>query len=88
MGKSYMNMLPHYDGSPTRIIKSTELYFMPYITWSHTTSKKQFAARNVPSGFIFNVESPAMYPSENIEYFLGLLNSKSSPILMEVLAQV
>ena len=75
-GKELYEYASSLYGSPTRIIKSTELYFMPYITWSHTTSKKQFAARNVPSGFIFNVESPAMYPSENIEYFLGLLNSK------------
>ena len=75
-GKELYEYASSLYGSPTRIIKSTELYFMPYITCSHTTSKKQFAARNVPSGFIFNVESPAMYPSENIEYFLGLLNSK------------
>ncbi len=63
-------------GSPTRIIKSTELYFQPYITWSHTTSKKQFAARNITKGMIFNVESPALYARTNPEYFIALLNSK------------
>lgn len=63
-------------GSPTRIIKSTELYFQPYITWSHTTSKKQFAARRIASGMIFNVESPSMYPNMDFSYFMGLLNSK------------
>jgi len=63
-------------GAPTRIIKSTELYFKPYITWSHTTSKKQFAARKVAAGCIFNVESPAMYPTTNSDYFIALLNSK------------
>ena len=75
-GKELYEFAASLYGSPTRIIKSTELYFLPYITWSHTTSKKQFAARKVPAGFIFNVESPAMYPRENLEYFLGLLNSK------------
>lgn len=63
-------------GSPTRIIKSVDFYFRPYITWSHTTSKKQFAVRKVEGGMIFNVESPSMFVSNNVGYFMGLLNSK------------
>ena len=70
-------------GSPTRIIKSTELYFKPYISWSHTTSKKQFAVRNISPGMIFNVESPAMFPEKYSEYFMGLLNSKPATAVFQ-----
>ena len=51
-------------GSPTRIIKNTEYYFKPSVTWSHTTAKKQFAARWIDVGVIFNVEAPSLYTSD------------------------
>lgn len=74
-------------GSPTRIIKSVDMYFKPYITWSHTTSKKQFAVRKVDKGLIFNVESPAMFTSGDSEYFLGLLNSKPATSVFRAVNQ-
>ncbi|WP_313449912.1 BREX-1 system adenine-specific DNA-methyltransferase PglX [Streptococcus parasuis] len=62
--------------SPTRIIKSTDFYFMPCITWSHTTAKKQFAARRIGSGTIFNVEAPSIFDVKDSSYFVALMNSK------------
>ena len=86
-GKELYEFATELYGSPTRIIKSTDLYFKPYITWSHTTSRKQFAVRCIPSGMIFNVESPAMFDSIDSEYFIGLLNSKPSTVLFQTMNQ-
>lgn len=51
------------------------LFFQPGVTWSHTTSG-YFAARYLPVGFLFNVESPAYFSDRLPTYYLlGLLNS-------------
>lgn len=62
-------------GSPTRIIKNTEYYFEPCLTWSHTTSKKVFAARWIEPGIIFNVEAPSLFRCNDPLYFIANLNS-------------
>ena len=61
-------------GSPTRIIKNTDRYFTPGITWSHTTSYK-FSARLLSRSEIFNVEAPSLFDVER-EVFLPFLCSK------------
>jgi hypothetical protein len=86
-GKELYEFASNLYGSPTRIIKSVDMYFKPYITWSHTTSKKQFAVRKIGTGMIFNVESPAMFSSKNSNYFLGLLNSKPATSVFKAMNQ-
>ena len=62
-------------GSPTRIIKNTEYYFEPCITWSHTTSKNIFAARWISRGMLFNVEAPSLFRCKDNYYIIAALNS-------------
>ncbi|GDX74928.1 hypothetical protein LBMAG41_00040 [Cyanobium sp.] len=70
-------------GSPTRIIKNTDRYFQPGITWSHTTSS-HFSARSMDAGFIANVEAPALYSSQD-DIFLAIVNSKPIQALLELI---
>ena len=46
------------------------------ITWSHTTSSI-YGARFLPSGFLFNVEAPTLFPNDEKKLFslLGFMNS-------------
>jgi hypothetical protein len=69
-------------GSPTRILKNTDKYFRPGVTWSHTTSSR-FSARSMDSGFIPNVEAPSLY-SENSDLFLAILCSSVMQNLLEL----
>ncbi|MBP2072542.1 BREX-1 system adenine-specific DNA-methyltransferase PglX [Thermoanaerobacterium butyriciformans] len=50
-------------------------YFKENITWSRITSGKS-SFRYTPCGSIPNMAGLALYPHDNIYYFLGLLNSK------------
>ena len=52
-----------------------DLFFREGITWSHTTSSI-YGARYLPSGYLFNVEAPTLFVSEEHQlYILGFLNS-------------
>ncbi|EFK06071.1 conserved hypothetical protein [delta proteobacterium NaphS2] len=53
-------------------------YFLPGVTWTHTTAKG-LNARYMPPGFICNVEGMACYPELEfglVELSLAILNSK------------
>ncbi len=52
-----------------------DLFFLPGITWSHTTSSI-FGARYLPEGHLFNVEAPTyISKSAPLYYILAFLNS-------------
>ena len=55
--------------------QNTQFYFSQCLTWSKVTIGG-FSVRFIPKGFIFDVAGCSIFMNENIEYFLGLLNSK------------
>ncbi|WP_404989138.1 BREX-1 system adenine-specific DNA-methyltransferase PglX [Clostridium culturomicium] len=54
--------------------QNTQFYFNKCLTWSKVTIGG-FSVRFIPQGFIFDVAGCSIFMEENIEYFLGLLNS-------------
>lgn len=55
--------------------QNTQFYFSQCLTWSKVTIGG-FSVRFIPKGFIFDVAGCSIFMNDNIEYFLGLLNSK------------
>lgn len=74
---------PLYGNSGwSRIIKSTDKYFLPGVTWSRTGSGP-FAARLSPGGFIFDTEGSTCFPNAEVrQLLLGLLNSHIAGYLL------
>ena len=81
-GQELFEFAKNLYGSPTRIIKNTERYFQPGITWSHTTSSF-FSARILESGSIFNVEAPSLFDVE-IDIYLAFLCSSVCQYLIGI----
>jgi len=77
---------PLYGNSGwSRIIKSTDVYFRPGVTWSDVSSKG-FAARLSPGGFVHDVKGMTCFPNkDDIPFVLGLLNSRFAKFVMEAL---
>ncbi|MBU5317589.1 BREX-1 system adenine-specific DNA-methyltransferase PglX [Clostridium bornimense] len=55
--------------------QNTQFYFSQCLTWSKVNIGG-FSVRFIPNGFIFDVAGCSIFMEDNIEYFLGLLNSK------------
>jgi len=81
-GEELFDFASSLYGSATRIIKNTDKYFKPGVTWSHTTSAR-FSARILEEGSIFNVEAPSLF-SEQLGQFLSFLCSKVGTHLIEI----
>jgi len=81
-GEELFDFASSLYGSATRIIKNTDKYFKPGVTWSHTTSAC-FSARILEEGSIFNVEAPSLF-SEQLGQFLSFLCSKVGTHLIEI----
>ncbi|CEG27138.1 N-6 DNA Methylase [Bacillus sp. B-jedd] len=64
-------------GCRLNAMANDRFYFKKGITWSHTTSGG-FGARYLPSGHLFNVEAPTLFPFDDNQmgYILAFLNSK------------
>ena len=77
--KKYPNI-----SDPEFIIKNRKFYFKEAVTWS-MVSTSNYAARYVPSGAIFDISSPSIFDAEKIYYLLGLVNSKFSNELLNVI---
>ena len=77
---------PLYGNSGwSRIIKSTDKYFRPGVTWSDVSSKG-FAARLSPGGFIHDVKGMTCFPErEDIPFVLALLNSRFAQFVLAAL---
>jgi hypothetical protein len=74
---------PLYNNSGwSRIIKSTDKYFLRGVTWSKISSKG-FAARLSPGGFIFDHACDCCFPpNEILNIILGFLNSRLTRFLL------
>lgn len=77
---------PLYGNSGwSRIIKSTDKYFRPGVTWS-LISSKGFAARLSPGGFIFDVAGMTCFPpEESNRLVLAVLNSRVAKFILSAL---
>lgn len=65
-----------YRSNKTSNMIKEQYRFREGITWTATTNNK-FSARILPATGIFDVKGPALFPYQDIEYYLGLLNSSS-----------
>lgn len=70
--------------SVTRTIKNIQYYFKPCFTWSLIGFDVAF--RYKPAGGIFDVGGMSCFCNNNLEYLLGLCNSKVSSRILRVLA--
>ena len=73
----------NYKGS---VIRNPQFYFRAGITWSSLAN--QLSLRYSPEGFIFESKGSMCYPNRdsNINYLLGLLNSKVTSEALNVLS--
>lgn len=72
-------------GSYTKEIRSENLYFRKGITWSGVTSSSP-TFRFFEDGCIFSSSGPSAFPSKNINYIIGLLNSSVSIAIFKLLS--
>jgi hypothetical protein len=81
--KAWADPLYNWSGW-SRIIKSTDYYFKPGVTWTQRTTS-DFSARALPAGSIFGVKGPALFcPVNELALFLGYFNSAFFQQLIEV----
>ena len=72
-------------GSYTKEIRSEEYYFRPAITWGKiNTASPSF--RFSPTGFIMGDAGPCIFIDSDLHPILGLLNSKVSHAIIELLS--
>ena len=84
-GHEIKRLVEEKYGSYSRHVKNEKFYFCEGLTWSHSTYGKPFALRYLPTGFISNVEGPAVFElGSKTHYMLGLLNSKVAVRLFEL----
>ena len=84
-GKEIKDLVIKKYGSYTRHVKNQKYYFYEGLTWSHSTYGKPFAIRYLPTGWISNVEGPAIFESgNNQKYILGMLNSNVAMTILEL----
>ena len=70
---------------PPAQIKNENYYFLPAITWSSLTTGT-LSFRYTGKGFIFDQASNGLFPSAEFNwYYLGLLNSKVTSILLNII---
>ena len=82
--QEYLNSIKPAN-SRMGIANSSELYFQESISWSKVTSGG-ISFRCFPKGYIFDVAGPSFFPHNNFKYYLGLLNSKVTPSIVEILS--
>lgn len=74
--KDYVNKkYPYLKGNIDYVVKDRGYYFKESITWSFISSSN-FSCRYTPHGSLFDVAGSSLFPKENINYFIGFLNSK------------
>ncbi|MBJ2206057.1 MULTISPECIES: BREX-1 system adenine-specific DNA-methyltransferase PglX [Pseudomonas] len=81
-GRELFEFISSRHSSPTKRIQSLGKYFSSGVTWTHTTSS-HFSARDMPNGFIFNVEAPSLFGVDR-EIYLPFLCSRVCLFLMSL----
>jgi hypothetical protein len=68
---------------PRSVIRNPSYFYKRGITYGDLTSS-HFNARLSPGGFIFDVKGSSIFP-DNVSYILGILNSKFSEFILNLL---
>ena len=66
--------------------QNVSYYFHEGISWNDTTATGKIAFRYQTKEYIPNASGPCVYANNNLWYLFGLLNSKVSQVLLEILA--
>lgn len=74
------------NGKLRSVIRNSQYYFQDCISWNDTTATGKIAFRYQTREFIPNASGPCVYANKNLWYLFGLLNSKVSQALLEILA--
>jgi len=74
------------NGKLRSVIRNSQYYFQDCISWNDTTATGKIAFRYQTREFIPNASGPCVYANKNLWYLFGLLNSKVSQVLLEILA--
>ena len=76
-----------YLNTPWYVVKNTEYYFKPSISWSKISSGCA-AFRHYPQGFIFDVSGCSIFYDDDAVrlYHFGLLNSKVTQMIFEAIS--
>ena len=78
-GEELKYWLEHNPNDPTtkswsRNLRNYPLYFKRGVTWS-AVSSKNITVRYSPTGCLFDTSGPMLFSENNIDYFLGFMNS-------------
>jgi type II restriction/modification system DNA methylase subunit YeeA len=85
-GERILELNTRLYGSPSRNIRSMDVYFRESITWT-SVSSSSFSARHSPEGFLFATGGSCAFPQEeDINLVLGALLSKVSEHLLQLLS--
>ncbi len=83
---SVMKKYP-YLNNPGFVVKNTEWYFRPGISWNDVGGER-FNARYMPSGYIFADASPSFFPvNGDIWLYLSYFNSSVFQVLANAICQ-
>ena len=66
--------------------QNVSYYFHEGISWNDTTATGKIAFRYQTKEYIPNASGPCVYANKDLWYLFGLLNSKVSQVLLEILA--
>jgi hypothetical protein len=85
-GERILDLNTQLYGSPSRNIRSMDVYFRESITWS-SVSSSTFSARHSPEGFLFATGGSCAFPeAKDRELVLGALLSNVSDYLLQFLS--
>lgn len=85
-GERILELNTRLYGSPSRNIRSMDVYFRESITWS-SVSSSTFSVRHSPEGFLFATGGSCAFPeSKDRDLVLGALLSKVSDHLLQFLS--
>jgi methylase of polypeptide subunit release factors len=65
---------PYLNGKTAWVVKNENYYFRPGLVFSFVNTR-QFCARQLPAGCIFDVAASAIFPCADPNFILGFLNS-------------
>ncbi len=82
-GEELLQFAAKLYGSPTRIIKNMDKYFLPGFSWSDVGSNMP-SFRYQKNGYIFNSRGPMIFSED--KYLLALLNSKITAHILQIIS--
>lgn len=74
----------YYKNNKTSNMLKDEYRFRKGITWTATTNN-MFSARVLPDSGLFDKKGPALFVEDDLEFYLGILNSSSIYYILKML---